>query len=107
MSISVLGAAVTLLLRATPALSEQSELLELAFGSEPVIKLSASVAVTLKIDFIGAAPDFFVTWYVPCRSIFFVRLNGACVVLQGHISPALQCHTRTLPICSPNEIVWP
>src|SRR5258706_12088891 len=78
MSISVPGTGVTLLLKAIPVLSEQSELLELAFGSEPVIKLIAWVAVTLKIDLIGAAPDLIVTWSVVCRNILFVRLNRTC-----------------------------
>src|SRR2546428_7900279 len=94
MSISVLGAGVTLLLKAIPVLSEQSELLEFAFSSEPVIKLIAWVAITLKIDFIGAAPDFFVTWRVVCRSILFVRLNRTCAMLQSHVSHG--CHTGIL-----------
>jgi hypothetical protein len=38
--------------------------LEFAFGPEPIIKLIAWEAVTLKIDFICAAPDFLVTWWV-------------------------------------------
>src|SRR5260370_19653080 len=86
MSISVLGAGVTLLLKAIPVLSEQSELLEFAFGPEPIIKLIAWVAVTLKIDFIGAAPDFFMTWCVVSRSILCLRLSGTCVMLQSDIS---------------------
>jgi hypothetical protein len=96
MSISVLEAGVTLLLKAIPVLSEQSELLEFAFGSEPVIKLIAWVAVTLKIDFIGAAPDFLVTWRVVCRSILFMRLNRTCAMLQSHVSLAFRCHTGIL-----------
>jgi len=48
----------------------------------PIIKLIAGEAVTLKIDFICAAPDFFVTWRVVCGSILCVRLNGTCVKLQ-------------------------
>jgi hypothetical protein len=105
MSISVVGVELTPLLKTIPALFEKSDLLKFTFGPEPIIKLIAWQAVTLKVDFIGAAPNFVVTWCVLCRSIFSVRLNGACVVLQGHISPAFQCHTRTLPIRSPNEIV--
>jgi hypothetical protein len=68
MSISVLGAGVTLLLKAIPVLSEQSELLEFAFGPEPIIKLIVWQAAALKVDFICAAPDFFVSWRVVCRS---------------------------------------
>jgi hypothetical protein len=96
MSISVLGVGVALLLKTIPASFEKSDLLELTFSPEPIIKLIAWQAVTLKINFICAAPDFFVTWRVVCRSIFCVRRNGACVKLQSLISLAFQCHTRVL-----------
>jgi hypothetical protein len=59
----------TTLLKTIPASFEESDLLEFTFGPEPIIKLIAWVAVALKIDFIGAAPDFFMTWCVICRSI--------------------------------------
>jgi hypothetical protein len=45
-----------LLVKTIPALLEKSDLLEFTFGSEPIIKLIAWLAVTLKIDFIGATP---------------------------------------------------
>ncbi len=96
MSISVVGVELTPLLKTIPALFEKSDLLELAFGSEPVIKLIAWVAVTLKIDFISAAPDFFVTWCVVCRGILCMRLNGTCVMFQSLISFAFRCHTGIL-----------
>src|SRR5258708_11991955 len=50
------------------------------------------------MDFVCAEPDFFATWRVVCRSVFCVRLNGACVKLQSLIFLAftLQCHTRVL-----------
>jgi len=85
---------VVLLLKTIPASFEKRDLLELTFGPVPIIKLIALEAVTLKIDFIGAAPDFFVTWRVDYRSIFCLRLNGACMNLQSLISLAFQCHTR-------------
>jgi len=96
MSISVFGVGATPLLKTIPTPFEKSDLLEFTFGPVPIIKLIAGEAVTLKIDFICAAPDFFVTWRVVCGSILCVRLNGTCVKLQSHISLAFQCHTRVL-----------
>jgi hypothetical protein len=96
MSISVLGVGMVLLLKTIPASFEESDLLELTFGPEPIIKLIAWEAVTLKIDFIGAAPDFFLSWFVVSRSILCVRPNGTCVMLQSHISLAFQFHARVL-----------
>jgi hypothetical protein len=96
MSTSFLRVRVTLLLKTIPASLEKSDLLELTFGPEPIIKFIAWEAVTLKIDFVCAAPDFFVTWCVVCRGILCMRLNGTCVTLQSHISLAFQCHTRAL-----------
>ena len=72
---------MVLFLKTIPASFEKSDLLEFAFGPEPIIKLIAWETVTLKIDFICAAPDFFVTWRVVCRSMLCVRLNGTCVNL--------------------------
>src|SRR5260370_19384495 len=73
-------------------------MLEFAFGLQPIVKLIAREAATLKIDFIGAVPDFFATWRMVCGSVFCARLNGACVRLQSLIFLAftLQCHTRVL-----------
>lgn len=107
MSISVVGIEVTPLLQTIPALFEKSDLLKFAFGPEPIIKLIARQAVALKVDFISTPPNFVATWCVISRSIFSVRRNGTCAVLQGHISLAFQCHTQTLPIRSPNEIASP
>ena len=64
MSISVFGIGAIPLLEAIPGSFEKSDLLELAFGPEPIIERIAREAVTLKIDFICAAPDFFVIWRV-------------------------------------------
>jgi hypothetical protein len=96
---------VTPLLKTIPVLFEKSDLLEFTFGAEPIIKLIAWEAVTLEIDFVGAAANFFVTRRVICRSIRCVRLNETCVMLQSHTSFAFQCHARALPFRSPNEIV--
>jgi len=57
------------LLKTIPVLFEKSDLLELAFCPQPIIKLIAWETVALNIDFIGAAPDFLMTWCVVCRSI--------------------------------------
>jgi hypothetical protein len=81
------------LLKTIPVSREKSDLLEFAFGPEPIVNLIAWEVATLKIDFICAAPDFFVTWRVDYRSIFCLRLNGACMNLQSLISLAFQCHT--------------
>jgi hypothetical protein len=96
MSISVFGVGATPLLKTIPALFEKSDLLEFTLGPVPIIQFIAWDAITLKIDFIGAAPNFFVTWRVVCRSILSLRLNGTCVTLQSHVSLAFQCHTRVL-----------
>jgi hypothetical protein len=66
MSVSIFGAGVTPLLKTIPVLFEKSDLLEFAFGAEPIIKLIAWEAHTLEIDFVGAATDFFVTRRVIC-----------------------------------------
>jgi len=87
---------MTPLLKTIPTPFEKSDLLEFTFGPEPIIKLIAWEAVTLKIDFIRAAPDFLLIPGLVCRSILCVRLNGACAKLQNHISLASQCHTRVL-----------
>jgi hypothetical protein len=96
MSISVFGVRATPLLKTIPASFEKSDLSEFTFGPEPIIKRIAWEVVTLKIDFICAAPNFFVTGCVVCRSIVCVRLDGTCVKLQSLISLAFQCHTRVL-----------
>jgi hypothetical protein len=62
MSISILGVGVVLLLKTIPASFEKRDLLEFTFGPEPIFKLIARVAITLKINFIGPAPDTFVAW---------------------------------------------
>src|ERR1700730_5940630 len=93
---SVLGVGVVLLLKTIPVSFEKSDLLKFTFGPEPIIKRIAWEAVTLKIDFIGAVANSFVTWFLVCRSILCVRLNGTCVMFQSHISLAFQCHTRAL-----------
>jgi hypothetical protein len=96
MSISVLGARVTLLLKPIPVLSEKSDLLEFTFGPEPIIKFIAGVAVALKVNFISAAPDFFVTWCVVCRGILCATLIQTCTKLQTHISLPFSCHSQVL-----------
>jgi hypothetical protein len=93
MSIPFLGVGVVLLLETIPASLEKSDLLEFTFGPEPIIKLIAWEAITLKIDFICAAPDFFATWPMVCGSILSGRLNGTCVMHQSHIPLAFRCHT--------------
>jgi hypothetical protein len=99
MSISAPRVEVALLLKTIPASSEKSDLLEFTFGPEPIIKLIAGEAVTLKIDFICAAPDLVVIWCVVCRSTFCVGLNGAFVKLQNLNSLAFRCHVHSLSRC--------
>jgi hypothetical protein len=96
MSIPVFGVGATPLLKTIPTPFEKSDLLEFAFGPEPIIKLIAWEAVTLEIDFICATPDFFVTRRVVCRRILCVRLNWACVKLQSFNFLAFRCHTGVL-----------
>jgi len=57
-SISVLGVSATPL-KTIPALLEESDLFEFTLGPEPIIKLIAWEAVTLKINLISASSDFF------------------------------------------------
>jgi hypothetical protein len=47
-------------LNAVPVSCESGDLLEFAFGPQPIVKLIAWQVATLKIDFICAAPDLFV-----------------------------------------------
>jgi len=97
MSISVFGVEATLLLQTIPTpFEKRATFLEFAFGPEPIIKLIAWEAITLKIDFIRAAPDFFETWCVVCRSILSQRLNGIVSRSKVTFSLPFQCHTRVL-----------
>jgi len=94
-SISVLGVSATPL-KTIPALLEESDLFEFTLGPEPIIKLIAWEAVTLKINLISASSDFFVAWRVICRNFFYLRLIGTGVMPQSHISPVFRCHSRSL-----------
>jgi hypothetical protein len=98
MSISVSGVGAMPLLKTIPASFEKSDLLEFTFGPQPIIKLIAWKAVTLKVDFICAAPDFFLTWCVVCRRILCEGLNGTCVALQSRIFLAFQFHASSSPL---------
>jgi len=60
------------------------------------MKLAATEAVPFKIDFICAAPDFFVTWDVVCRSIFCERSCRLILKLQNRISLSFLAHKRVL-----------
>jgi hypothetical protein len=100
MSISFPGVGAALLLKTIPASFEKSDLLEFTFGPEPIIKLIAWEAVTLKIDFVSTPPDVVVIRCVGCGSTFCVRLNGTCVKLQSHIFLAFQCRNRILSLRS-------
>jgi hypothetical protein len=93
MSISVSGVGATPSLKTIPVFRKESDFLEFAFGLHPIIKLIAWEAAMLKIDFICATADFFVTWCVVCRNISCVRLDGARVNLQTLFS--LGFHGRT------------
>jgi hypothetical protein len=75
MSISVFGVGGSLLLNTVPVSCENRDLLELALGPKPIIKLIAWGVATLKIDFIGTAPDILVTWSVVYRSLFRPELG--------------------------------
>jgi len=81
MSISVFGVSAMPPLKTIPSLFEESDLLEFALGPEPIIKLIAWEAVTLKINLIGALSDFFMAWRVVRGNILCLRLNGTCVML--------------------------
>jgi hypothetical protein len=61
MSISVSGVGATQSLKTIPVFREKSDLLEFAFGLQPIIKLIAWEAAVLKKDFVCATADFFVT----------------------------------------------
>jgi hypothetical protein len=71
----------------------QRQAFEFAFGLQPIIKLIAWEAATLKIDFIGPQPDFFVTGFVDYGGILWVRLIRAYANLQNLISLIFQFHT--------------
>src|SRR6267378_6218597 len=71
----------------------QRQAFEFAFGLQPIVKLIAWEAATLKIDFIGPQPDFFVTGFVVCGRILWVRLNRAYANMHNLISLIVQFHT--------------
>jgi hypothetical protein len=62
-----------------------SDCSELRFSDEPIGQLIAGEAVTLKIDFISAAADLFVSRRVVFRTSFCMRLAGVCGELQSLI----------------------
>jgi hypothetical protein len=70
MSVSFFALGATSRLKTTPAASEKSDLLKLAFCSKPIIKFIAGTIATPQIKFIGAVPDFFVTRYLVLRFLF-------------------------------------
>jgi len=96
MSLRVFRVGLIPLLKTIPASFEKSDLLEFTFGPEPISKFIAWEAVALKINFISAAPDFFVTWCVVCRSILCARLIWTCTKLQTHVSLPFSCHSQVL-----------
>jgi threonine dehydrogenase-like Zn-dependent dehydrogenase len=65
-------------LNAIPVSYKESDLLEFALGPQPILKLIAREAATLKIDFIGATPDFFVTGCGPRGCLFCQALKRCC-----------------------------
>ncbi len=67
--------------------------LEFAFGLQPIIKLSSWETTALEIEFICAETDFFVTWGLVRRSIFYVNLNRACLKLRGFTPHVFCFHT--------------
>src|SRR5712671_4622690 len=73
--------------------------IELVFGLQPIIKLTAWKAAAFEIDFICAEPDLFKTWSVVCGSDLWVRLNRACPDLRPFtlFVPALRCHIDPNP----------
>jgi hypothetical protein len=62
MSLSVFGAALTPLLETIPASCKKSDLLEFAFGPEPIVKFLAGVGAALEIDLVGAKPNLVLSW---------------------------------------------
>jgi hypothetical protein len=62
-----------------PASCEKSDLLKLAFCPKPIIEFIAGAIATLKINFICAAPDFFVTWHLAYRRLICELLGRCCV----------------------------
>jgi hypothetical protein len=64
---SVLGAGGTPLLKAIPVSCEKSDLLEFAFGPEPIVKFLASMGAALEIDLVCAEPNLVLRWLVALR----------------------------------------
>jgi hypothetical protein len=64
MSLSVFGAAFTPLLKAIPASCEKSDLLEFAFGPEPIVKFLAGMGAALEINLVCAEPNLVLRWLV-------------------------------------------
>jgi hypothetical protein len=74
MSLSVFGAAFTPLLKAIPPLCEKSDLLEFAFGPEPIVKFLAVMGAALEIDLVRAQPNLVLSWPV-VHGCFFCLLD--------------------------------
>jgi hypothetical protein len=98
MSISVSGVGATPSLKTIPVFRKKSDFLEFAFGLQPIIKLIAWEAAVIKIDFIRATADFFVTWCMVCGNISCVRLDGARLNFQRFVSLAFQGDGRLLSL---------
>lgn len=64
MSLSVFGAAFTPSLEAIPASSEKSDLLEFAFGPQPIVELLARMGSALQIELVCAEPNLVLGWLV-------------------------------------------
>ena len=64
MSLSVFGAAFTPLLKTIPASCEKSDLLEFAFGPEPIVKFLAGMGAALEINLVCAEPNLVLRWLV-------------------------------------------
>jgi hypothetical protein len=74
MSLSVFGAAFTPLLKAIPASYEKSDLLEFAFGPEPIVKFLAGMGAAFEIDFVCAEPNLVLSWPL-AHGCFFCLLG--------------------------------
>ena len=73
MSLPVFGAAFTPFLKAIPAPCE-SDLLEFAFGPEPIVKFLAGMGAALEIELVCTEPNLVMRWPVT-HGCFFCLLD--------------------------------
>jgi hypothetical protein len=64
--------------KSIPTSRKKRDLLEFAFGSEPIVELMAWTGAALEIDLVCASADLILSWYVAHRCFFCLK-DGPCL----------------------------